>query len=201
MFTRFTDAPRLPSLAWRAAGLGLVMLTLLLAACSASTVGNTPTPIATSTPTTAPPTATPIGYPVKIFFSRHPDSDSNVNAVFPVNRVSPTLGVSTYAIQQLIAGPTPAEAAANYYTELTAALHGASNCGGPDFTYTIDNSKHTGTLRFCKATTLPGDLSGARIKAEITATLTQFPNVTKVIILNYMGHCFDDLSGMDLCLK
>jgi hypothetical protein len=36
---------------------------------------------------------------------------------------------------------------------------------------------------------------------EVTATLTQFPNVTKVIILNYQGHCFDDLRGDDSCLR
>jgi spore germination protein GerM len=180
-------------------GLALATLVVALVACGGtSTILSTPTATVAPTATAVPPTATAAGYPVKVFFSRHPDTDSNVNAVFPVNRVSPTLGVGTYAIQQLIAGPTAAEAGAGYFTELTASLIGSSNCGGPDFMYTI--SGNVGTLKFCKQTQLAGDLTGARIQAEIVATLTQFPNVTKVIILNSAGHCFNDLSGADMCL-
>jgi hypothetical protein len=178
-----------------------VALLLALAACGTSTgVGGG---TATATATTAPPTAiaTPSGYAVKVFFSTHPDSDTNFSAVFPVTRVSPTLGVGTFAVQQLIAGPTAAEAATGLYTELTAGITGPSNCGGPDFQYAITSATHTGTLQFCKTVLLPGEASGPRIKAEITATLTQFPNVTKVVILNNTGHCFDDLSGKDLCLQ
>jgi hypothetical protein len=184
----------------RHARLGLALAALALGACNASnTVVSAPTStVPQPTATAVPPTPTASGYPVRVFFSRHPETDSNVNAVFPVSRVSPTLGVGTYAIQQLIAGPTAAEAAAGHFTELTASLTGSSNCGGPDFTYTI--SGNTGTLKFCKQTQLAGDLTGARIQAEIVATLTQFPNVTKVIILNSSGHCFNDLSGADMCL-
>ncbi|HEV2237861.1 MAG TPA: hypothetical protein VGR57_14475 [Ktedonobacterales bacterium] len=180
-------------------GVALAALGLALVGCGEPTVvvsaptATVPAPTATAVPPTA---AT--SYPVKVFFSRHPETDSNVSAVFPVSRISPTLGVGTYAIQQLIAGPTAAEAASGYFTELTAALSGASNCGGPDFTYAI--SGNVGTLTFCKQTQLAGDLVGARIQAEIVATLTQFGNVTKVIILNSGGHCFNDLSGADMCL-
>lgn len=193
----------------RAAPLALGMLLLTVAACGntggtggAATPTATTPPAPTATTTSAPTaTATPTRYPVKVYFSKHPDSDSNFNAVFPVNRISPTLGVGTFAIKQLIDGPTSAEAATGLFTELTAGLTGTSNCGGPDFTYIINNATHTGTLRFCRPVLLPGDASGPRIKAEITATLTQFPNVTKVIILNYQGHCFDDLRGGDSCLQ
>jgi hypothetical protein len=180
--------------------MALAALALTLGACgSSSTIVTTPTAtVPPPTATAVPPTPTATGYPVKVFFSRHPETDSNVNAVFPVNRVSPTLGVGTYSIQQLIAGPTAAEAAAGYFTELTASLTGPSNCGGPDFTYII--SGNTGTLKFCRQTQLAGDLVGGRIQAEIVATLTQFPNVTKVIILTSSGHCFNDLSGADMCL-
>ncbi|HEV7129957.1 MAG TPA: GerMN domain-containing protein [Ktedonobacterales bacterium] len=155
---------------------------------------------ATSTVVAAATATASTSIPVKVYFSKHPDSDNNVNVVVAADRTSPTLGVGTFAIQQLIAGPSATEAAAGLYTELTASLTGASNCGGPDFQYTIDNGTHTGTLKFCKVTSLAGDLTGARIQAEITKTLTQFPNVTKVIILNSTGHCFNDLSGMDSCL-
>lgn len=163
---------------------------------------NTPAPAATSTTTTTTATATPgpSGYPVKVYFSKHPETDSNPASVAAVDRVSPTSGVATYAMQQLIAGPTGAEAAAGFYSELGAALTGDSNCTGADFQYTIDSASHIGTLRFCRQTQLAGDLVGPRISAQINATLKQFPNVTKVVILTRDGHCFDDLSGMDACL-
>ena len=183
-----------------APALSALVLVLVLAGCqgTGSTVGGAATP----TPSPAAPTATstPTGYPVKVFFSKRPESDQDPTKVFAVDRVSPTLGVAAYTIQQLIAGPTAAETAAGYYTELTASLTGSSNCGGPDFRYTIADATHTGTLQLCRPTQLAGDLTGPRIKAEITATLTQFPNVTKVIILDSQGQCFDDASGMNACL-
>lgn len=185
-------------------------LLLLVTACDSSPTTSVPTaaPFPSHTATTANPTATgtPASYPVKVYFSRHPDSDNSPNAVFPVQRVSPTLGVATYAIQQLIAGPTAAERGAGYYTELTAAISGTSNCGGADFMITLDHrgpkpQTGTATLQFCRTVALPGDLSGGRITAEITAILKQFPNNKQVAILTSSGNCFDDLSGRNACLS
>jgi hypothetical protein len=157
-------------------------------------------PSATVAPTT-PPT-----YLVYVYFSKQPDSYNNPNIVFAVERNAPAVDDATYAIQQLIAGPTPAEASAGYFTELTAALSGPSNCGGADFTLALNMrgttpQPGTATLQFCRATTLPGDMTGPRIKAEITKTLMQFPGITAVVILNQAGHCFDDLIGGDRCLQ
>ncbi|HEY7092758.1 MAG TPA: hypothetical protein VH393_06250 [Ktedonobacterales bacterium] len=202
---------------------GLKSLSLLLAlapltfiaACSATSAGEETTPTATvaSTATTAAsPTSSGggSGIEVKVFFSKHPETDSNVNAVFAVKRISPTAGVATYAVQQLIVGPTAAEKAQGYFTELTASLTGASNCGGADFQITLNThiDTHTGTpstqtgtavLKFCRATQLAGDLVGPRIKAQLNATLTQFSTITKTQILSNTGHCFDDSSGQDNC--
>jgi spore germination protein GerM len=147
---------------------------------------------------------------VGVFFSKHPETDSNVNAVFPVNRVSPDVKVATYATQQLIAGPTAVEKAQGYFTELTTSLTGASTCAGADFQITLDThiDPHTGlpsaqpgtaVLKFCRATQLAGDLTGARIAAQLVATLTQFSTIKKAQILTSTGHCFNDLSGQDNC--
>lgn len=195
-------------------GVLAMAVVLALAACSTSgasadhsTPTATPATVPAATSTSAAATATPTaGYPVRVFFSKHPESDNAVTAVFPVGRVSPTLGVATYATQQLIAGPTASEATAGYFTPLPGALSGASNCGGSDFQLALDMKgatpeTGTATLRFCRATMLPGDLAGGYITAEITATLMQFPNIHKVVILNSAGSCFDDLSGMNACLK
>ncbi|HEX5441735.1 MAG TPA: GerMN domain-containing protein, partial [Ktedonobacterales bacterium] len=117
-------------------------------------------------------------------------------------------GVATYAIQQLIAGPTSSEASAGYFTELPTVLQhtGASSCGGPDFKITLNmrgaaQETGTATLQFCRQTASPGIGADARITAEIGQTLTQFSNITKVVILLQDGHCFGDESGADLCLR
>ncbi len=194
--------------------LALAPLTFI-AACSATSAGEETTPTATLAPTAtaaASPTSSGggSGIEVKVFFSKHPETDSSVQAVFAVKRVSPTSGVATYAVQQLIAGPTAAEKGLGYFTELTASLTGASNCGGADFQITLNThiDTHTGTpstqtgtavLKFCRATQLAGDLVGPRIRAELDATLKQFPTITKTQILTNTGHCFDDASGQDNC--
>jgi hypothetical protein len=148
------------------------------------------------------------GYAVKVYFSKHPDSDSNFAAVFPVNRVSPDLGVATYAVKQLIAGPTAAEAQAGYFTELTGAINHneASTCGGADFKITLDHrgttpEAGTATLQFCRTVTTAGVGADARINSELQATLTQFSTIKKAVILTKDGNCFGDMSGQNTCLK
>jgi hypothetical protein len=190
----------------------LLVLLLALTACGAAPISGTS---ATPTPTvalTATPSATSTpgvtGYPVKVYFSRHPDSDNNSNAVFPVGRVSPTALVAAFAIQLLIAGPTPDErSSGNYFSEFNGLFNGPSQCatgpapvGGPDFILTQD-AQGTATVKFCRATTSAGIGTDARVLAEIRTTLLQFPTIKKVVVLNIGGHCFGDESGQDLCLK
>jgi hypothetical protein len=151
-------------------------------------------------------------YLIKVYFSQFGPSDTNWGAVFPVNRYSPSLAVATYAIQSLIAGPTLSERASGYFSELNSALSGPSSCngshpiGGPDFTITLNKKgsiteQGTTTLQLCRAYTSGGNGTDARIKAEVTATLKQFSNITKVVILTQDGHCLGDETGGDQCLK
>lgn len=153
------------------------------------------------------------GYPIKVFFSKFPESVStNFSAVYAVDRTSPTIAVGTFAIQLLIAGPTLSERQAGYFTELNTMLSGPSNCsaplpvGGPDFTLTLDKKgtvteKGTATVKFCRSITSPGIGADARVTAEMNATLKQFSSIKKVVILTEDGHCFGDASGKDLCLS
>jgi hypothetical protein len=151
-------------------------------------------------------------YAVKVYFSKSPDSLNNNSAVYPVNRTSPTIAVGTFAIQLLIAGPTLSERQAGYFTELNTMLSGASNCsaplpvGGPDFTLTLNKKgtvteTGTATVKFCRSLYSAGIGADARVTAEINATLKQFSNIKKVVILTKDGHCFGDGSGLDLCLR
>jgi hypothetical protein len=159
------------------------------------------------------PTAASTGYPIQVFFSKFPESDNNNSLALPVKRISPTPHVEVFAIQLLIAGPTPEERAAGYFTELNSILSGPSTCspkpaptGGPDFTLTLDHKGSTpevgtATVRFCRATLSPGEGTDARILAQIKATLLQFPTIKKVAILTVAGRCYGDLSGTDRCLS
>ena len=140
------------------------------------------------------------GYSVLVYFSRHPDSDTAPSKVFAIQRVSPTLQVATYAVGQLIAGPTSAEKAAGYYTPLAGSLSGPSTCNGADFTITLNWNRTrtevgTATLQFCRAVPGFGDTGSAIVRNEITRTLTQFPSIQKVVIIYQDGSCFDDLTG------
>lgn len=207
----------------------LAVALLALSACGATGGTGTPTatttqatPTATAQPTTQPTEATTPqatatetsvpGYKIKVYFSKFPQSEQDYTAVFPVERISPTIAVATFSIQLLIAGPTLSERSAGYFSELNSILTGPSTCngayptGGPDFTITLDkkgptSEKGTTTLHFCRATQSPGIGADARIIAEITATLTQFSNIKKVVILTSAGHCFGDQSSADVCLK
>ncbi|HEY7417502.1 MAG TPA: hypothetical protein VH593_20130 [Ktedonobacteraceae bacterium] len=198
-----------------------VVALLVLSACGAST-GDASSPTATSTqmiPTvtsqtpqaTATKTGVP-GYQIKVYFSKFPDSLQNYVVVFPVARISPTIAVATFSIQLLIAGPTLDERSEGYFSELNSILTGPSICngnyptGGPDFTITLNmkgatTEQGTATLQFCRATQSPGIGADARIKAEITATLLQFPNIKKVVILTSAGRFFGNEGGADAYLK
>lgn len=187
------------------------LLALGVSACGATTgsgqSGGGATGGTTATATAASSSgASGDGYPVKVYFSKHPDSDSDPTKVYVVNRISPTLGVATFAIQQLLAGPTASEQDAGLYTPLTSSLSGASSCGGEDFTITLNMrgskpEQGTATLQFCRETSLAGDLTGGRIAAEINATLLQFPNIKQVAILTQSSGCFNDFKGSNDCLK
>ncbi|GAC1360939.1 MAG: hypothetical protein NVS2B12_02150 [Ktedonobacteraceae bacterium] len=147
---------------------------------------------------------------MKVYFSRLPQSMSDSSAVFPVERISPTSSVSTFAMNQLVSGPTAAESASGYVSEIKSHLSGPSVCppSGPnaDFmlslnTKGVTSEPGTATLKFCRVITSAGIGTDARAIAEINATLKQFPEIKKVIILTKDAHCFGDESGADVCMR
>src|SRR5258706_10443375 len=151
-------------------------------------------------------------YPIKVFFSRSPESLNDPSAVYAVDRTSPTIAVGTFSIQLLIAGPTLSEQRAGSFTELNTILSGPSKCsaplpvGGPDFTLTLNMKGPfpqlgTATVKFCRTLSSGGIGADARVSAEINATLKQFANIKKVVILTQDAHCFGDESGKDFCLR
>jgi hypothetical protein len=125
--------------------------------------------------------------------------------VFPVSRVSPDINVATYAVRQLIVGPSATESAQGYFTPLPSALMGQSTCGGADFQLALNtrgttSEPGTATLRFCRQVSSSGVVTDAHISSEVNKTLQQFSTIHKVVILNANGSCFGDESGLNLCL-
>ena len=139
---------------------------------------------------------------LNVFFSRHPDSDNDFSAVFPLPRNVPGTGLDAMrgAIQALIAGPTAAEQAQQYFSDFANLLvPGPSTCKGFDFL--VMTAGGIATVQLCHATSSAGIGQDARAQAEIEATLMQFPGVQRVRVLNSSGHCLFDQSGLDLCLQ
>jgi hypothetical protein len=123
-----------------------------------------------------------------------------------VRRLSPTRAVATFAIGQLLVGPTHVEARSGYYTALAGIFHGPSTCGGAAFRIVLNRrgsivEQGTTTLQFCRRTMVAGIGAAVRISSEIARTLTQFPSIKRAVILDYRGDCFSDLSARNLCLR
>lgn len=132
---------------------------------------------------------------IKIFFSKNPENMDQAEYSKSVQRQTNRLDIGTFAIENLTLGPTSDEAKLGYFTPLK--LSGESNCDGKDFRLSIQTN--IATLQFCKKVQLVGDLDGGRIKAAVTATLTQFQSVKSVVILGQDGNCFNDLSDLNTC--
>jgi hypothetical protein len=189
-----------------------LLLTLFITACNSSSATTTITGTTLLSQHNTTLASTTTTYPIKVYFSKYPQSEHNFSATFPVNRVSPTTSVATFAIQLLIAGPTSQEYQAGYFAVVNDLFSGPSSCAvapirtGPDFKITLDKKgsvpeKGTATLRFCRLTSSAGIGEDALATSEIKATLKQFSTIKKVVILTKDGHCFGDESGLDLCLK
>lgn len=135
---------------------------------------------------------------VQVFFSRRPESDEDFTAVFPVSRTAPDAGVATAALRALVDGPTPAEAAAGYFSELGTMLVGPSTCDGADFTIRIEAG--LATVRFCREVSSAGIGQDARAQSALDATLRQFSTIQRVRLLTPGGDCLFDMSGLNRCL-
>jgi hypothetical protein len=141
--------------------------------------------------------------PINVYFS---NSLNNNSSVVAVTRYSPTSAVATYALQELIAGPLPAERQQGAFSEWNGLFVAPSQCGGADFTVSPNHKgptpeNGTWTVKFCRAISSPGVGVDARVTTEIDRTLLQFSSIKKVVILTVTGHCFGDESGTDQCLK
>ncbi len=111
----------------------VLLAALGLAACTPTTPpSGTPTPSPTSATATASPTGTAsptaATLTVEVFFDNRVENPgaADCSAVFPVERQVPaTADTAAAALEELLAGPAPEEAAAGYSSWFSAATAGA----------------------------------------------------------------------------
>ncbi|KKR05726.1 MAG: hypothetical protein UT34_C0002G0233 [candidate division WS6 bacterium GW2011_GWF2_39_15] len=145
-----------------------------------------------------PDTEEPNQTTVKIYFSKDPESNDDPTYTVEAKRTTDRKDVGTFALEELIKGPSTAEQSQGIFTQIK--LTGESNCG-KDFKLVIEDSSDTATVTFCKDLNQPGVMSDSRLLTEVKTTLLQFSTIKKVIVLNKNGDCVGDLSGLNTCLK
>lgn len=134
-----------------------------------------------------------------VYFSKDPESLNDFTYTQAATRSSSRVDMGTYTIEQLIAGPTSAEASQGLFSPLKGKLQGGSNCSGRDFALSV--TSRVARLKFCRIIASGGIGDDARITATVTDTLKQFSSVSSVIILTRDGNCFGDQSGQNHCLQ
>jgi hypothetical protein len=154
---------------------------------------------------------------LRVYFSKSIATGGPWGATFALKRADPVLNhvgsagiiaaYATYAMQELVAGPTRAEVMEGYTSMVHQSLFGRSTCGGQqNFILTLDEKgaspmPGTATIRLCRQISSAGVGTDVGIRAEIGSTLKQFTSIKNVVILLSNGHCFGDESGADFCLR
>lgn len=134
------------------------------------------------------------------------DTPDNTNYLTPISRSTTRKDVATYSLEQIILGPSIDEQNA-YNLKTTFGkdrfifFTSNSNCSGKDFSISIGNGD--ATIRFCRNTSLTGDMSGFIVEEQIDKTLKQFSSIKRVRMLNANGDCINNMSGLesDQCWK
>src|SRR6266566_4629789 len=97
-----------------------ILFTLVVSACNANLFSSA-SAASIAHASTASPSA---GYPVKVFFSKFPQSGSTPYTVYPVNRMSPTIAVGTFAIELF---GTPARWRSRLHADAEQEGYGSAN--------------------------------------------------------------------------
>lgn len=113
---------------------------------------------------------------LKVFFSNNElDPEISCNQVFPVEReVDKTQAVAKAALTELLAGIKPEESEAGFFTSLNQNIKIQS--------LSIENGIAKVDFNKQLETGIGGSCRVSAIRAQIVATLKQFPSVDEVII-------------------
>jgi hypothetical protein len=162
-------------------------------------------PIQASSTQTTEPTKKTTPNTVNIYFSKTPDSNTDVTKVSAVQRTTERSDIEVFAIEEYIKGPTEGEIVRGYLQVLKLAAD--SNCGEKDFTLEI-STKGKATLQFCKTIQLKqglgassGNTDEARIKSGLEMTLQGLSKITSTTLLTKDKTCIGDNTSTNACLK
>lgn len=113
----------------------------------------------------------------------------------PVERHTSRTDVATFALEEIMRGPTTAETEqglrSTFGEEYFMSLSGKSNCGIKNFTLSLDADNYFARVNFCKNIVFTQDWSISLLTEQIRKTLIQFEKIQKVKILNKDGNCVD----------
>ena len=185
--------------------LGMLFLALMpvLAACAATSTAQ-PGATATSQPTAA---SVP-SHTIQVFFTKQPETGST-HKTFPVTRTTTDSDVATFAVAQLITGPTDAEKAAGYSSALQGRMgaKGGTTCdGSADFAIKMDARGTTAelgtlTVTLCKDPTFQGNyLAWSQSIDQLKDTVLHLPGAHAVVMLTSRNTCYDDQGDGTRCL-
>lgn len=135
---------------------------------------------------------------LRVYFQKFPEATDDFSFVDAVFRTTSRTDETIFVLEEFLSGPTSVEEAQGFKGIEPVSLSGSSNCGGKDFKLTISGSE--ATFQFCKTTTGLSD-NTSQVSVPILENIKYYNSeVTKVIILDKDGNCFNDLSGMNACL-
>lgn len=137
----------------------------------------------------------PMSKTYNLYFQKYDPETGDNFQVAPVKRSTTRADVATFLVEEFLKGPTQAEKAQNL-SGMNDTFNGDSNCNGRDFT--ISNTEGILTVQFCRPIFFASDFSIA-VNQGLKKTLEEIPTVQKVMILEQTGHCYNDLSGLDVC--
>jgi hypothetical protein len=136
----------------------------------------------------------------KIYFADTAKAGASTPAqmLTSVTRKTSRADALTFALEQMIAGPTQSEKAAGLSSTFAGRISGTSNCGGANFVAQIQPGQ-VAQVKFCKQVSGVGSFADGVLLASIGEAAFQFSGVSKVLILDQSGKCLFDESGLEIC--
>ena len=139
---------------------------------------------------------------VYLFSKNKFDQPTNLGYSSPVIRETARSDIVTYALEEIIRGPSPQEVQDGLQTVFGegefVAMSGNSNCGGKEFGVDINVDEGSAKVHFCKTLTFMGDAATQILGEMIHKTLVQFEPIQKVQIFDDKGNCFDGTVAMSI---
>lgn len=120
---------------------------------------------------------------IKIFYGKNPVSFDSSNIVCSVIRETNSTDLISFALDELIKGPTSEEALEGLYSEIN--LVGESNCAGRDYRYGLDDGNLT--IQFCKKLDIADEIQSECVIKTVTQSLMAIKSVSSVNILDMNG--------------